>query len=54
MASDHITLWQIEGGRVEAVTDFIVMGSKITVDGACSYEILGKLIEDSCCLEGKL
>ena len=39
MASDHITLWQIEGGRVEAVTDFIVMGSKITVDGACSPEI---------------
>ena len=39
MASDHITLWQIEGGRVEAVTDFIVMGSKITVDSACSPEI---------------
>ena len=39
MASDHITLWQIEGGRVEAVTDFIFMGSKITVDGACSPEI---------------
>ena len=32
MASDHITLWQIEGGRVEAVTDFTFLGSKITVD----------------------
>ena len=39
MASDHITLWQIEGGRVEAVTDFIFMGSKITADGDCIHEI---------------
>ena len=37
MASDPITLWQIEGGRVEA--DFIFLGSKITVDGDCSPEI---------------
>ena len=44
MASDHITLWQIEGGRVEAVTDFIVMGSKITVDGDCSHQIKRHLL----------
>ena len=39
MASSHITSWQIEGGEVETVTDFIFLGSKITVDGDCSYEI---------------
>ena len=39
MASDHITLWQIEGGRVEAVTDFISLGSKISVEDDCSHEI---------------
>ena len=39
MESRPITLWQIEGGKVEAVTDFIFLGSKITVDGDCSHEI---------------
>ena len=39
MASGPITSWQIEGGRVESVTDFIFMGSKITVAGECSHEI---------------
>ena len=39
MASDPITSWQIEGGKVEAVTDFIFLGSKITTDGDCSHEI---------------
>ena len=39
MESRLITLWQIEGGKVEAVTDFIFLGSKITVDGDCSHEI---------------
>ena len=34
-----MTLWQIEGGKVEVVTDFIFLGSKITVDGDCSHEI---------------
>ena len=34
-----ITLWQIEGGKVEAVIDFIFLGSKITGDGDCSNEI---------------
>ena len=36
MASGPITSWQIEGGKVETVTDFIFLGSKITVDGDCS------------------
>ena len=39
MASSPITSWQIEGEKVEAVTDFIFLGSKITVDGDCSHEI---------------
>ena len=39
MASDPITSWQIDGERVETVTDFILGGSKITVDGDCSHEI---------------
>ena len=39
MASGHITSWQIEGERVEAVTDFIFLGSKITVDSDCSHGI---------------
>ena len=34
-----ITSWQMEGEKVEAVTDFIFSGSKITVDGGCSHEI---------------
>ena len=39
MASSPITSWQIEGEKVETVTDFPFWGSKITVDGDCSYEI---------------
>ena len=39
MASDPIASWQIEGERVEAVTDFLFLGSKIAVDGDCSHEI---------------
>ena len=39
MESSPITSWQIEGERVEAVTDFIFLGSKITVDGDSSHEI---------------
>ena len=39
MASGPITPWQIEEEKVEAVTDFIFLGSKITVDGDCSHEI---------------
>ena len=39
MASGLITSWQIVGGKVERVTDFIFLGSKITADGDCSHEI---------------
>ena len=39
MASGPITSWQIEEEKVEAVTDFIFLGSKITVDSDCSHEI---------------
>ena len=39
MAPGPITSWQIEGEKVETATDFIFLGSKITVDGDCSHEI---------------
>ena len=39
MASGPITSWQIEGGKVEVVTDSLFLGSKITADGDCSHEI---------------
>ena len=39
MASDPITSWEIDGGTVETVSDFIFLGSKITADGDCSHEI---------------
>ena len=39
MASGHIISWRIEGEKVEAVTDFIFLGSKISVDCDCSHEI---------------
>ena len=44
MASGPITSWQIEGEKVEAVTDFIFLGSKITVDGDSSHEIKRRLL----------
>ena len=44
MASGPITLWQIEREEMEAVTDFILLGSKITVDGNCSHEIKRNLL----------
>ena len=44
MASSPITPWQIEGEKVEAVTDFIFFGSKITADGDCSHEIKRHLL----------
>ena len=39
MVSSSITSWQIDGEKVEAVTDLIILGSKITVDGDYSHEI---------------
>ena len=44
MASGPITSWQIGGEKVEIVTDFIFLGSKITVDGDCSHEIKRHLL----------
>ena len=44
MVYSHITAWQIEGETVEAVTDFIFLGSRITADGDCSHEIKRHLI----------
>ena len=43
MASGLITSWQIEGGKVEVVTDFLFLGSKITVDGDYGHEIRRRL-----------
>ena len=39
MASGPITSWQVEGGKLETMADFIFLGSKITVDCDCSHEI---------------
>ena len=44
MASCPITSWQIDGETVEAVTDFIFLGSKITVNSDCSHEIKKHLL----------
>ena len=44
MASGPITSWQIDGGTMETVTDFIFLGSKITADGDCSREIKRPLL----------
>ena len=49
MASSPITSWQINGETMETVTDFILLGSKITVDGDCSHKL-----KDASSLEGKL
>ena len=44
MASRPITSWQIERGKVEVLTDFLFLGSKITPDGNCSHEIRRPLL----------
>ena len=44
MAYGPITSWQIGGEKVETVTDFIFLGSKIIVDGDCSHEIKRRLL----------
>ena len=44
MASSPITPWEIDGGTVETVSDFILGGSKITADGYCSHEIKRHLL----------
>ena len=44
MVSGRITSWEIDGETVETVSDFIFLGSKITVDGDCSHEIQRRLL----------
>ena len=44
MTSSPITSWQIEGESVEVVTDFLFLGSKLTVDGGCNHEIRNRLL----------
>ena len=44
MVSSPIPSWQIGKGKVEEVTDFLFLGSKITVDGDCSHEIRRHLL----------
>ena len=44
MASGPITSWEIDGDRVETVSDFIFWGSTITADGDCSHEIKRHLL----------
>ena len=44
MASGPITLWQIDGETMETVTDFILGGSKVSVDDDCSHEIKRRLL----------
>ena len=44
MTSNPITSWQIDGGKMETVTDFILGGSKITADGDCNHEIKRRLV----------
>ena len=44
MESGPVTSWPIEGEKVEAVTDFLFLGSKITADGYCSLKIRRRLL----------
>ena len=44
MAVGPITSWQIEGGKIEVVTDFLFLGSKISVDGDRNHELRGRLL----------
>ena len=44
MASGPLASWQIEREKVEVLTDFLFLGSKITVDGDCSHEIIRHLL----------
>jgi len=46
MASSSITSWQIDGETMGTVTDVIILGSKITADGDCSYEIKRHSLEE--------
>ena len=48
MASGPITSWQLEREKVEAMRDFILLGSKITLDSDCSHESKSHLLLKSC------
>ena len=52
MVSGPTTSWQTEGEKVEAVTDYIFWGCKITIDGDCTVDG-GCMVKDPCSLEGK-
>ena len=55
MASGPITSWEIDGGTMETVPDFIFLGSKITADGDCSnFNATSMKLEDACTSEEKL
>ena len=45
MSSGPITTWQIEGEKVDVVTDFLFLGSKIIADGDCSHEIRRRFVD---------
>ena len=47
MASRPMTSWQTDGGKMETVTDFIFLVSKITTDGDCSHEIKRRFLEET-------
>ena len=47
MASGPITSWQIDEGKMETITDFIFLGSKVTADGNCSHEVKRHLLLES-------
>ena len=49
MTFSLINSWQIEGEKVETVTDFVFLGSRITADDDCTM-----ILKDTCSLEGKL
>ena len=53
MASGPTTSWEIDGGTVETVSDFIFLGSKITTDGDCSHEINRRLLIGKDCDAGR-
>ena len=50
MASSPITSWQIDGEKVETITDYIFLGSKVAADGNCT----AMKLKDACSLERKL
>ena len=54
MTSGPITSWEIDGETVETVSDFIVLGPKITADGVINFMTAAMKLKDAYSLEGKL